>query len=89
MTQTLVPGKSTINDAVEHYGVTTHRVLAVLAESLTDVYTPEGDGGVVAEYGRRWALVNGAMGTERHEASSLALGRDSVAVLARYLKAPK
>lgn len=83
--ETLTPGRSTVVDAAAAYHVTVHAVLRVLNDCLTDVYTPEGDGAVVAEYGTQYATVNGAAGTARHAAADLTLGSDSIAVLFDYL----
>lgn len=84
-TTDLTPGRSTVADAATHYGVTVAAVLRVLADCLTDVYTPAGDGAVVAEAGHRYATVNGAAGTARYAAADLRLGSDSIAVLFDYL----
>lgn len=89
MTQTLTPGQSTVADAAAHYGVTVQRVLSVLHDSLTDVYCPDGTGGVVTRGGRRYVWVNTRFGVSSHEATTVALGADSVAVLAKYLPTPR
>jgi hypothetical protein len=86
MTTNLIAGQSTVTDAAALYGVTVQRVLSVLHDSLTDVYTPrDGVGGVVTKTGRRYVWVNTRFGTESHEASEVTLGSDSIAVLAKYL----
>ena len=86
MTQNLIAGQSTVTDAAALYGVTVQRVLSVLHESLTDVYTPkDGVGGVVTKAGRRYVWVNTRFGIEPHEASEVTLGADSITVLAKYL----
>jgi hypothetical protein len=85
-TQNLIAGQSTVTDAAALYDVTVQRVLSVLRDSLTDVYTPkDGVGGVVTKAGRRYVWVNTRFGTESHEASEVTLGADSIAVLAKYL----
>lgn len=83
--QTLTPGRSTIADAAAAHGVTVHAVMVVLADCLTDVYTPAGDGAVIAEHGTQYATVNGEAGSARYAAADLTLGSDSIGVLFDYL----
>lgn len=88
MTTNLIPGQSTVADAAALYGVSIHRIFTVLHDSLTDVYVPRGDGGVISRHGRRYAWVD-VTGYEmaKHEATELQLASDSIAVLAKYLPA--
>ena len=88
----LTPGASTINHAAVAFGVSVHRVLVILRDTLTDVYTPDGDeetdglGGVIAEHGRTRATVSTRLGTVHVDnAGRLLLASDSVAALHQYL----
>jgi len=89
MENTLTPGKSTIADAVQLYGGTStarDSVLSVLSESLTDVYTPEGDGVVVDSYASDTVRVQGQWDWNApYPLTALALGSDSIAALARWM----
>ena len=90
-TATLKPGESTVADAATAYGVPVARVLRVLKDSLTDVYTPDGDGdldgrgGVIAKAGRVNATVCTYVGDWTGQAAGLLLASDSIAALARYI----
>lgn len=81
--QNLRAGQSTIVDAAAAYSVPVARVIRLLAEALTDVYTPEGDGGVISKGGRTHASVTGQHDSDtRYAAADLALASDSLHMLA-------
>jgi len=83
---TLTPGDSTVGDAADAYGVTIIRILRVLRDCGTDVYTPDtGRAAVVSHAGRKFAFLTGEGVAGIYGAAGVYLGADSIDVLARYI----
>jgi hypothetical protein len=79
---TLTAGHSTIADAATFYDVPVQRIYTVLAGALTDVYTPDGDGVVIASYGHKYARTTPCDWYPGWIAAELTLASDSIRVLA-------